>query len=252
MRVIDRFEHKYKINITEYHQIKSQIMSYMDLDTYTLKASDKKYLVKSLYYDTHDFKAYQDKQYGDYSRIKLRLRSYYDTYSDNVPINVELKTRLGLNMKKYSVSVLGSEYRIFMETGHWPNKNEVLIEFERLVRLNHLAPKTLVRYHREGLIPRNRENFRVTFDHGVKSVSSDDLFPENPLYQLHDHYKNIILEIKSTGELPYWMQRIIQQYGLKAISNSKYGQSVELTRHDIVMPSSDHMISSFYSMKGSE
>src|SRR5690625_7557006 len=122
MRVIDRFEHKYKINITEYHQIKSQIMSYMDLDTYTLKASDKKYLVKSLYYDTHDFKAYKDKQYGDYSRIKLRLRSYYDTYSDNVQITIELKTPLGLNMNRYSISVLVSEYQSFMPTIHWLNK----------------------------------------------------------------------------------------------------------------------------------
>lgn len=230
MRTVDRFEHKYLVSMSEYYQIKNQIMSYMDLDTYTLSGENEKYLVKSLYYDTHDFRAYQEKCYGDYSRIKLRIRSYSDVFSDDAPISVELKTRLGMNMKKYSVFVTGREYRSFMETGHWPNKNEVLIEFERLIRLNHLSPKTLIRYRREGLIPKDRAKFRVTFDHSVESVSSDDLFPEKPIYQIHDYYKNIVLEIKSSGKIPIWMQRIIQQYGLKAVANSKYGQSIELTQ----------------------
>ena len=252
MRTVDRFEHKYLINISEYYQIKNQIMSFMDLDTYTLAGENQKYLVKSLYYDSHDFRAYQEKCYGGYSRIKLRIRSYSEEYSDDIPISVELKTRLGMNMKKYSVFVTGYEYRKFMETGHWPNKNKVLIEFERLMLLNHLSPKTLVRYRREGLIPKDRENFRVTFDHSVESVSTDDLFPDKPIYQMHDHHKHIVLEIKSMGKVPHWMQRIVQRYGLNAVANSKYGQSIELTRRDIVMPSSDHMISSFYSMQGSD
>ena len=251
MRTIERFEYKYRISKTEYHQIKNAILTYMDLDEYTLRAEGKKYLVKSLYLDTHDFEAYTDKCYGDYSRIKCRIRSYHDAFSDEMPISVELKTRKGLHMKKYSVFVKGKEYEKFLKTRHWPERNcQALSEFERLVHLKFLRPKTVVRYKREGLVPKGREDFRVTFDHSVESVSSDCLFPKKPIFKGHDHHKGIVLEIKTLDVIPSWLQRIIQQFGLRAISNSKYGQSIELTRKDIVMPMSDHMISSFYSMKG--
>ncbi len=251
MRTIERFEYKYRVEKTQYHQIKNMIRSYMDLDAYTLKNEEKKYLVKSLYFDTHDYAAYTDKCYGDYSRIKCRIRSYHDMYHDDMPINIELKTRRGMNMKKYSIFITGKEYRTFMKTRHFSTENSpVLIEFERLLHLNHLQPKTVVRYKREGLVPKGRENFRVTFDHGVESVSSYDLFPQKPNFKGHDHHKGIVLEVKTLDVIPPWLQRIIRQYGLKAVANSKYGQSIELTRKDIVMPMSDHMISSFYSTGG--
>lgn len=252
MRTVKRFEYKYLVSKSQYHQIKSAALIHMDIDKYTLQSEDQKYLVKSLYFDTHDYQAYTDKCYGNYCRIKCRIRSYYDTYSDDTPISVELKTRKGLNMTKYSVFVKGSDYLAYIRTGHWPNHdNEVLMEFERLALLKCLRPKTLVRYKREGLQPKGREDFRLTFDHAVESVSSDRLFPEKPIYKSHDHHKRIVLEIKTLDIIPPWLQRIIQQYGLKAMSNSKYGQSIELTRRDVVMPTSDHMLSSFYSMKGS-
>ena len=251
MRTIERFEYKYRVDRTLYHQIKNMIRTYMDLDPYTLKNDEKKYLVKSLYFDTHDYGAYTDKCYGDYSRIKCRIRTYHDAFREDQPISIELKTRRGMNMKKYSTFISGKAYRNFMETGHFPTEeNPVLSEFERLYHLKHLQPKTVVRYKREGLVPKDRENFRVTFDHGVESLSARELFPEKPNYKGHDHHKGIVLEIKTLDVIPPWLQKIIRQYGLKAISNSKYGQSVELNQKDIVMPMSDHMISSFYSMGG--
>ncbi|SDB81141.1 VTC domain-containing protein [Pelagirhabdus alkalitolerans] len=251
MRTVKRFEYKYLISRQQYHQIKNAALIYMDMDKFTLRSEDQKYLVKSLYFDTNDYEAYTDKCYGNYSRIKLRIRSYHENFSNDTPISVELKTRKGLNMTKYSVFVKGRDYLEYIRTGHWPNhNNEVLTEFERLAHLKALRPKTLVRYKREGLQPKDREDFRLTFDHTVESASADRLFPEKPLYKGHDHHKGIILEIKTLDIIPPWLQRIIQQYGLKAMSNSKYGQSIELTRKDVVMPMSDHMLSSFYTMKG--
>src|SRR5690554_2933168 len=88
-----RFELKYRISLKEYYQLKYAILPYMKQDKYTKAGKNNKYLVRSLYFDTNNFKAYREKHNGDYGRIKFRIRTYTDKPNSKTRFSVELKTR---------------------------------------------------------------------------------------------------------------------------------------------------------------
>ena len=237
-----RFELKYKVPVQKYHEIRNAMVPHMEPDEFTKGKGE--YLVRSLYYDTHHFQAYHEKINGDFGRIKIRVRSYTDQKQMDTPLRVELKTRRGAAMEKFSSFVPYYSFAEFMETGHWPENedNPVLTEFARLYHLRILRPKLLVQYMREGLVSRRREDLRITFDRKVCSCSADEIFPKNTFFHQH-HPELMILEIKCKQEQPRWLNRLIRDHGLKVMANSKYTQGVELSRHDVVTPmwSEGHM-----------
>jgi hypothetical protein len=231
-----RFELKYRISHWQYRQVRNAIVPYMEPDEFSLADPSGFYLVRSLYFDTYNYQAYHEKMGGDFGRIKIRIRSYSNTMTENIPLRVELKTRRGTAMEKFSSFVPAFYYSQFMKTHHWPSYDSpVLTEFERLFHLRSLQPKLLVEYRREGLLPRGREDLRITFDHKVHSASSASLFPEKPFFRTHDN-NEIIMEVKCRTAQPAWLSRLIQQQGLKWVANSKYTRGIEVSRPDAVTP----------------
>lgn len=134
-----RFELKYWLTPFQYYEIRNALLPYMKPDFFTRKARRKKYLVRSLYFDTHDYSAHQEKMSGNCDRVKFRLRTYSAAIEDTARIRVELKVRLANTMEKHSAFVSLDEYQHFMRQWHWPkNEEPVLGEFERYVHLRAL------------------------------------------------------------------------------------------------------------------
>lgn len=232
-----RYELKYRINLWQYNQVKLALVPYMKKDSYTLRAPDHKYLVRSVYYDSPDYMSYLEKVDGNFGRIKMRLRTYTDNPEERGPVRAELKTRRGNTMVKYSTFVTADEYEEFISTKHWPStENPVLSEYERLVHVRNQGPKLLVEYRREGYEPRDKSGYRVTFDHRVRSVAAAQLYPKSPLWR--DHYSNyIVLEVKCRDQRPPMLVNLMLRYGLKYVANSKYVQGIELACPDVTTPS---------------
>ncbi len=230
-----RFELKYQVPIQRYYEIRNAMVMHMEPDEFT---RDKEhYLVRSLYFDTDNYQAYHEKINGDYGRIKIRVRSYTDQKSMDAPLRVELKTRRGAAMEKFSSFVPNYLYEEFMSKGHWPEgeDNPVLSEFARLYYLRNLKPKLLVQYNRVGLVSRKREDLRITFDRDVASCSAEEVFPRETFFHKH-HPELVILEIKCKQDQPRWLSKVVRDHGLKLIANSKYTQGVDFSRHDVVTP----------------
>ncbi len=236
MRSMSRYELKYRLTCPQYLALRNALRPLMKPDPFTAAAPGGRYLVRSLYYDSHDYKAYFEREDGQFGRIKLRIRSYVDCPEDNTRLSVELKTKKGKFMDKYGVFTDMSQYRHFLQTGHWDAPlDPVLMEFERLLHVRSLLPCIIVQYRREGFSPRSGEPFRLTMDHDICSARSDHLFPEHLL--LHPHRpKSIILEIKYKEREPDWLLRLARQHDLKIVSNSKYVQGIEAVRPDMVTP----------------
>lgn len=231
-----RFEFKYVLPLSLYRQVRSALVPYTEPDEYTRKSPSGAYSVRSLYYDTADFQAYHEKMGGDYGRTKIRIRTYSTSLSEKGPVRVELKTRRGTPMEKFSTFVSLESCLAFLQTKHWPEPNDpVLIEFERLVHFRAMRPKLLVDYEREGLMPRSREAIRITFDRRVRSASSSSLFPERAFFRAHDS-DSLVLEIKCRHDQPLWLTALIKQYGLKPEAHSKYTRGIEISRPDVVTP----------------
>src|SRR5690606_10012800 len=116
--------------------------------------------------------------------------------TDESVVRVELKTRRGSPMEKFSAFVTPADYASYLVSRHWQDEaNPVLTEFTRLVRLRELSPKLIVEYYREALVPRSRDDVRVTFDFDVRSTTAKTLFPGRSFWR-HHHRDEVIFEVK--------------------------------------------------------
>lgn len=231
-----RFEYKYRLSIQQYHRVKAAIRPFVQPDTFTSNAPRGGYLVRSLYYDSADMRAYQEKVNGDCDRTKLRIRTYTNSSLKKSNYRVEMKTRKGVYSEKYSTFVSPAWYETFLLNHHWPaNSDPLLIEFERYIHLKTLLPLVLIEYQREGFNARAHPSLRITFDHQVQSTKADTLFPTTPFF--HQHYRgNIIFEIKCDKNQPAWLHGLVQTQGLRIAANSKFTQGIELSRPELVRP----------------
>jgi hypothetical protein len=226
MRYVERFEYKYQLDYQTYLAFRNKISMFMAQDNYTEIAKSKRYFVRSLYYDTYDYKHYKESEEGQFGRIKCRIRTYEEIKGKADIISIEIKTKQGSGTKKFSQLIPIDAYQFFLDHGYFNQSSHVLDEFTRLMYLGPLEPKLVVEYEREGYHPMDGSDFRLTFDFDVRSGLSSDLFDKN-LIHTRIHNKAIICEIKCGMEKPDWLQSLIKEYGLKVVGNSKYVQAVQ-------------------------
>lgn len=232
-----RFEYKYILPVQKIFQIQNSLKPFVKPDFYTKSAAGGKYLVRSLYFDSYDYRFFHEKVDGDYDRIKLRIRSYSPELEPDTTLRAEIKVRKGSIMEKHSVFISAQEYSFFIENRKWQNAiNPVLVEFERYCWLKTLEPQLLVQYQREGFVARFDEGVRITFDYRVTSASAKSLFPNTPI--LREHHRNIvILEIKCRKNQPYWLLDLVRRHGLRVMACSKYCKGIETSKANLVTPS---------------
>jgi hypothetical protein len=231
-----RFEEKYVLDSFQYRQVTTGIAGFMKKDSYSKAARRGRYFVGSLYFDTSDYRAYMEKITGERNRIKLRIRSYTPIYSDADFVSVELKTRSGRLIIKYGTHAPISAYDRYMETGTWgPTDDPVLIEFERIARLQCQKPKVVVEYEREAFTSLRPSGLRISFDHAIRYARATSLFPQMPIYRSQPQ-SPIILEIKTPDDGPDWLQKLVRDLSLKAVPHSKYANAVEQTQVDMWVP----------------
>lgn len=234
--VDSRFELKYQLSYFQYLKFRNAIRPYMTMDPFTVNQASKRYLVRSLYFDTYDYHSFHQKMSGDCDREKFRLRTYPYGEEYLKHVRVELKMRQGNLSIKKSVFVSIDEYHHFMNKRHWQVIDDPITNaFERKLLTQHLQPMVLVEYDREGYQTRLKSNLRITFDHRVRSSHANSLFPEKIFYR-NLYPRNVILEIKFKDSLPQWLESLVRIHGLRVIANSKYTQSILVARHDLHHP----------------
>jgi hypothetical protein len=231
-----RYETKYRINYYQYYKIKNGIYPFVNMDAYTKKAVQNRYLVRSLYYDTFDHQIYIEKINGDCDRVKYRIRSYGDSVDLDPDIRIEMKIRRGDLTEKYSTLIDMTEYWHFQRTMHWGNQSDpVLMEFERQLHQRGLETKTLVEYRREGYESLDGNNIRITFDHEIRSASATALFDGRYFWHRH-HDQLIVLEIKHRGKIQSWLTEVIKNNQIHVVANSKFALGTEASQYDLFMP----------------
>jgi hypothetical protein len=225
------------MTLSEYYAFKHALTPYIKKDEFTEKSDTGRYIVRSLYYDSHDLRAFHERDEGTFGRIKLRFRVYTDRYSDDETLSVELKTKKGLNMIKYSTLMPLYHYKHFLYHNDFNEDvlEPVVVEFLRLMHTRNLEPQLIVEYEREGYQVKYGNPLRLTFDHNVTSARAKSLFEEG-LYLKPHQPNHVIFEIKCETKRPKWLLDLVKQYDLKIISNSKYVQGIEIIRPMMITP----------------
>ncbi len=237
LSTITRFERKYRCTYAQYYAIRNAIYPYIQQDSYTYSAPKKKYLVRSLYYDTPNYQIFFEKAGGNSDRLKYRIRTYSTSRGDQPDIRIEMKLREANLTKKFGTYITLDDCDHFLTHRHWKNQNDpILEEFERHVHLMNLVPKALVEYHREGYQTKDGSGTRITFDHRIRSGFSRELFPNKVLWHVH-HEQLVVLEVKHNNKLEPWFNRVVKSNGLTMVSNSKFSYGIQASQPDLVFPS---------------
>ncbi len=203
------------------------------------------YPIISLYYDTPERDCYWDKARGLSNRRKFRIRVYGSLDGKLPPTTfLEIKHKAdGRGVKRRARIPLDEALRV--GEGKWPNveldyasKRVVEEIVNDLVICRGFAPTVLMRYDRRAYAAIDTESdLRITYDTGI-FYRLDNLIPVpddrrfDPKSRLHSEDTSV-LEVKVSGNVPYWLSRMIGETGCLLASHSKY--SIALERSDPVL-----------------
>lgn len=228
-----RYEFKYILNDETRENIENELSFFMHLDPFVEKFENKKYLVRSLYFDDPYNSFYYEKTDGLMHRQKFRIRTYSTNYNKDIPIMLELKGRYNNFVYKHRTSLEHNNENtsdIFHLLSQLEkNDNQVSKQFIYDRYRKKIKPIMLIDYQRRAYQSKYDYEFRITFDGELYGTQTTKLFPKDDLYKrkLIDGYT--IMEVKFRKHVPPWFHRIMIKYQLNRISISKYCTGMEST-----------------------
>ena len=180
------------------------------------------YLIRSLYFDTINDDALNEKIAGVGNRKKYRIRIY--NFSDHV-IKLDCKSKYGDLISKQSVSIprdLADQLIAGDPEGLQRMRHPLLHDMFREMRTRLLKPAVIVDYIREAYIM-EAEEVRITFDKQIRTgLYSTDLFnPSIPTYPVFDDPLEV-LEVKYDEFLPSYLQSTLSCVTAVRSAVSKY------------------------------
>lgn len=215
-----RHELKYHITPAELTVLRGVLAPVMQLDPNGNENNE--YHIRSLYFDTINDDALEEKIAGVGNRKKYRIRIY--NFSDKV-IKLECKSKYGDLISKQSVSIpreLAEQLIAGDPDGLQRMRHPLLHDVYREMRTRLLRPAVIVDYVREAYI-HQAEEVRITFDKQVRTgLYSVDMFnPQIPTYPIFDDPVEI-LEVKFDEFLPGYLQSILSGVTAQRSAISKY------------------------------
>ncbi len=229
-----RYEFKYILNDALKTAVERELSHFMQLDPFVERFDNKKYLVRSLYFDDPFYTFYYEKTDGLMHRQKFRIRTYSLKYDENVPIMLELKGRYNNFVYKNRTEIAHNKdiiHDAFLLTDNIIKKkdNNVLDQFTYDRFKKNIKPIMLIDYQRRAYQSKYDYEFRITFDGELYGTHTTDLFPKDDVKKrkLIDGYT--IMEVKFRKHVPPWFHRIMIKYQLNRVSISKYCTGMEAT-----------------------
>jgi hypothetical protein len=216
-----RHEYKYHLNQGELACLRGVIRALLRPDPNGDEHNE--YHIRSLYFDSINNEAFEDKVAGVNHRKKYRLRTY-KFRDDN--IRLECKSKYNDLISKQSIKIpreLAEQLIAGDPSGLQFMRHPQLHDLFQEMRLNLLRPVVIVDYVREAYI-HEAEEVRITFDKQLRTgLGSHDLFnPHIPTYPVFFDMPWEILEIKYNHVLPGYLQKLFSSVCAQRSAISKY------------------------------
>ena len=216
-----RHELKFYINRMEYHLLSSALDKVLERDP-NGDPEHNEYHIRSLYFDTINDDALEEKIAGVGNRKKYRIRIY--NFSDRV-IKLECKSKYGDLISKQSVSIpreLADQLIAGDPEGLQRMRHPLLHDVYREMKTRLLRPVVIVDYIREAYI-HPAEEVRITFDKQIRTgLYQTAMFDASiPTYPVFDDPVEV-LEVKYDEFLPTYMQAILSGVTAQRSAVSKY------------------------------
>jgi len=232
-----RYEFKYRITNEMIPQIGDYIKPFTTFDPHLKDATDNKYTVRSIYFDTPSLDFYYQKMDGLKIRKKLRVRTYNEMNDfafleiKRKFVNCVAKERSRLPFMVIERLINASEDSVIEYPQDDYNARLVSGKFVYNLLKKGLLPVLLVVYEREAYLGLSDKNERLTIDTNVRAISEPDLGDILKTKNFTPTMKDVsILELKFDDILPQWMNNLVLEFDLKRESISKYCLGIDACR----------------------
>ena len=220
--VFKRYEIKYLLDRKQKEKILKAMETYMALDSYGRST------IRNIYYDTDTYRLIRKSLEKPVYKEKLRVRSYRAVDAGD-EVFVELKKKYdGIVYKRRIAMAEGqaSEYLSGMCAA--PVQTQITQELDYFLQFYQtLAPRMFLSYEREAYYTKETSDFRVTFDENILWRETDlslqkGIYGENLLKP-----GQALMEIKTPGNIPLWMVKVLSEERIRKTTFSKYGNAYE-------------------------
>ena len=219
--ITKRKELKYYISCKEYVILSNFLRKVLTEDKYNNKLLGG-YFIRSLYFDTFDNKAFEEKMAGIEKRAKYRLR-LYDINTKKVKFEIKSKfndcivKETAIISREDAIEMQNMNYEVMLKYNN-PVLNKAYKEFKK----SPYYPVVLTDYLREAFIG-DFNKIRITFDRFLKSTPLQlDLFKKEPLMIKQLKKGEVIMEIKYNNFMPEPIKRLLQLPSFERSAISKY------------------------------
>ncbi|MDO7486502.1 polyphosphate polymerase domain-containing protein [Peribacillus frigoritolerans] len=215
-----RQELKHGITYIEYMLLKNKLRHVMKLDPNA--GPNRKYLIRSCYFDNINNKILNEKKEGYLNRDKYRVRIYGKSAD---VVNLERKSKRN-NLTFKSKCKTSKEEFEKMRIGdiEWMKEDDRELIRDLYIEMTQyqLKPMTVVDYQREAYIYLYG-NVRITFDSKVQSsIRNTDMFNKYlPMVDVLEPTE-VILEVKYDEYLPEIIRNMLQGINTQHEAYSKY------------------------------
>ncbi|MCP5536344.1 MAG: polyphosphate polymerase domain-containing protein [Akkermansiaceae bacterium] len=242
---VDRTEFKFLIPLGMRDEVVEEVEKHTGFDKEA--GGSSQYPIISQYYDNALRDCYWEKQRGQKSRRKLRIRVYGSNCGKMPPttfIEVKhkhygrgVKRRLRLPMEDALELAEGETSKMLVDGGRLSRYERMVVdEIVGLVKSRDFQFLCTMRYDRQAFVGGDdAPDLRVTFDTGIACRFEQLDLQAND--QRFEHYlipdDQCIMEVKTNTVIPYWLRNLIGSKKLVRRSYSKFCTALE--KHDPVV-----------------
>ena len=225
IETFQRYENKYLLDIQTMTQLQRQIADHMELDAYN--KNGQTYSISNIYFDTPDSYLIRTSLQKPAYKEKLRLRAY-GVPGLETPVFIEIKKKFRGLVNKRRSKIKLADACDFLANGILPEEQpchnrQVLREIAYFLQTYEIQPSLYLAYERLAYFGREDKNLRISFDTNIRSRRSDLRLEHGDWGEPLLESGQRLMEIKVTGNMPFWLARSLSDCQIKPVSFSKYG-----------------------------
>lgn len=220
--VFRRYEIKYLMTRKQKERVLEAMKPYMELDAYGRST------IRNIYYDTDSFRLVRTSMEKPVYKEKLRVRSYRTARPED-EVSVELKKKYeGVVYKRRIVLPENTAMAYLAGRQKAPEPSQITRELDYFLSFyKTLAPRVFLSYEREAYYTKEPSEFRVTFDENILWRQEELSLEKGAYGESILKPGQTLMEIKTPGNLPLWMVKVLSAEGLRKTSFSKYGNAYQ-------------------------
>lgn len=222
--VFNRYENKFKLNNSQYHEIIKYLDEYMVPDEHSKDGGF--YSICNIYYDSPDDSLIRKSIEKPVYKEKLRLRSYGipDDYSESF---IEIKKKFKGNVNKRRITLPLKEAVDYLDRNIPPDSidcnSQIFREIDYMKNRYALVPKVYISYDRRAYFGKDDRELRITFDTNIRGRRVDLDLQKGAYGDMILEKGYWLMEIKISQSAPLWLAKLLSDCKVYKTSFSKYG-----------------------------